>query len=283
MKRNLPLAQFSVRNDLSFSVSPAALDRWVPSLESAKDPEGENNVISILDVIGEDPWFGGGFSSKRLAAALRSIGNKDVFVDINSPGGNYFEGLTIYNQLRNHPAKVTVRILGVAASAASVIAMAGDEVQIARAGFLMIHNTWIAAMGDRHVLREAADWIEPFDETAIDIYAARTGLDPKSLGKLLDKETWISGKAAVEEGWADDYLEADRVKVKNAVDDRSVRALYALDSHLAKAGLTRSQRRDLVSALKGSAPGAASTAMPSAGVLAGLEALANNLEALTER
>jgi ATP-dependent Clp protease protease subunit len=113
--------------------------------------------------------------------------------------------------LREHPAAVTVKVLGIAASAASVIAMAGDEIQIARAGFMMIHNTWIMAMGDRHALREAADWLEPFDQVAVDIYAARTGLEPKALGKMLDQETWIGGTKAVEQGFADGFLPADQI------------------------------------------------------------------------
>ena len=139
----------------------------------------------------------------RISAALRSIGKSDVVVTINSPGGDYFEGLAIYNLLREHPAKVTIKIVGIAASAASVIAMAGDDVQIARAGFVMIHNTWVVAMGDRHQLRDVADWLEPFDQMAVDIYAARSGLKAAELGKMLDRETWIGGADAVEKGFAD--------------------------------------------------------------------------------
>ena len=149
--RDLPKASFNVRADMRTVVTPAALERWRPEV-NAKDTEADN-TISVLDVIGQN-WSGTGVTASRIAAGPRSIGKRDVVVNINSPGGDYFEGLAIYNTLREHPAKVTVKILGVAASAASVIAMAADEVQIARAGFLMIHNTWIVAMGDRHALRE---------------------------------------------------------------------------------------------------------------------------------
>ncbi|MBN0106041.1 Clp protease ClpP, partial [Pseudomonas aeruginosa] len=90
--------------------------------------------------IGYDWWTGEGVTAKRIAGALRAIGGDvDVTVNINSPGGDVFEGLAIYNLLREHKGKVTVRVLGLAASAASFIAMAADEVKIARAGFLMIH------------------------------------------------------------------------------------------------------------------------------------------------
>ncbi|RYD30290.1 MAG: Clp protease ClpP, partial [Sphingomonadales bacterium] len=172
--RDLPAAKVSARPGLRSELAPTALDRWNADVRAAAKDDAEN-TISVLDPIGAD-WFGEGVTAKRVAAALRSIGNKDVVVTINSPGGDYFEGLAIYNLLREHPAKVTARIVGIAASAASVIAMAADEVQIARAGFLMIHNTWVVAAGDRHAMRDVADWLEPFDLAAVDIYAARSGI-----------------------------------------------------------------------------------------------------------
>jgi ATP-dependent Clp protease protease subunit len=84
----------------------------------------------MYDVIGEDFWSGGGVTVNRVDAALRQIGNQDVEVHINSPGGDMFEGIAIYNRLLEHPGKVTVKVLGLAASAASIIAMAGEEVLI---------------------------------------------------------------------------------------------------------------------------------------------------------
>lgn len=263
-KRSLPKASFNVRADVRTVVTPKALDRWRPEL-AAKDDEPDN-TISILDVIGQDFWTGQGVTLARVSAALRQIGKRDVVVNINSPGGDYFEGLAIYNALRDHPAKVTVKILGVAASAASVIAMAGDEIQIARAGFLMIHNTWIVAMGDRHMLRDAADWLEPFDQVAVDIYAARTGLEPKALGKMLDREAWIGGAAAVEQGFADDFLPADAVgeDAKQKAAGQALKAEARVNEILARAGVSRSERRSLVAAMKGGMPSAAAADTPSA-------------------
>ena len=104
-----------------------AIDRWKPEVHAAAD---DDNSISIYDVIGEDFWTGEGVTVKRIDAALRKIGNRDVVVNINSPGGDVFEGIAIYNRLREHPAKVQVKVMGLAASAASIIAMAGDEIQI---------------------------------------------------------------------------------------------------------------------------------------------------------
>lgn len=257
--RTLPRASFNVRADMRTVVTPKALERWRPEV-SAKDTTDEESTISVLDVIGQN-WAGTGVTASRISAALRNIGKKDVVVNINSPGGDYFEGLAIYNVLRDHPAKVTVKVLGIAASAASVIAMAGDEVLIARAGFLMIHNTWVVAMGDRNALREVADWLEPFDQVAADIYAARTGVDAKAISKMLDQEKWIGGTAAVEQGFADDFLPADAVTddAKQAIGGQALKAEFRIDEILARAGVPRSERRSLVQAMKGGTPSAATT------------------------
>jgi ATP-dependent protease ClpP protease subunit len=278
-KRDLPSATVATRPGLRTELSPAALDRWNPEVSAAATEEV--NTISILDPIGAD-WFGEGVTAKRVSSALRSIGNKDVVVTVNSPGGDYFEGLAIYNLLREHPAHVTVKVVGIAASAASVIAMAGDEIQIARAGFMMIHNTWVVAIGDRHGLREAADWLEPFDETAIDIYASRTGLDPKALGKMLDKETWIGGKEAVDQGFADTLLSNDEIeaKAKNSAAGKSLVAAHKMDTLLARAGIKRSERRELLASLKGGTLSAAPAGMSGAAVIAEVENLLSSIRSI---
>ena len=200
---------------LRFEPPGAAMARWHPQMRAAGD-DGDNTV-SILDVIGVDPWTGEGVTAKRIAAALRSIGaERDVVVNINSPGGDYFEGMAIYNLLREHKGEVTVRVLGIAASAASIIAMAGDRVEVPRAGFLMIHNTWAIVIGNRHDMREFADTLESFDKAAQAVYAARTGMDAKAIGKLMDADTFISGEDAVAKGFADALLASDQVEEKGS-------------------------------------------------------------------
>ncbi|MDR7034502.1 head maturation protease, ClpP-related [Mesorhizobium sp. BE184] len=277
-KRDLPVATVSARPGLKSDIPNTVLSRWNPEVNAAANDDAS---ISILDVIGSD-WFGEGVTAKRISAALRAIGKKDVTVVINSPGGDYFEGLAIYNLLRDHPANVTVKIVGIAASAASVIAMAGDEIQIARAGFLMIHNTWVIAAGDRHNLRDVADWLEPFDNMAIDIYAARTGMEAKPLGKMLDNETWIGGSDAIEQGFADALLPADEIdsKTKNSAEGKAVSAAHKVDSLLAKMNVSRSERRELIQALKGGMPSAAATGMRGAAVVEEVETLLNSLKAI---
>lgn len=248
--RDMPEAKVATRPALRTELAPSALDRWNPDVHAAASDE--ENTISVLEPIGSD-WFGEGVTAKRISGALRAIGKKDVTVTINSPGGDFFEGLAIYNLLRDHPAQVKVKIVGVAASAASVIAMAGDEIQIARAGFLMIHNTWVIAAGDRHTLRDAADWLEPFDAMAADIYAARTGQGTKDIAKMLDRETWIGGADAVDQNFADSLLPADEIdtKAKNSIEAKPQIAARKIEQYLAKAGVPRKERVDLVMAVKG--------------------------------
>lgn len=258
----LPKADIAARPGLRSDVTPKSLTRWNPDVRSAADDT--DATISVLDVIGEDYW-GEGVTVKRIMAALRAIGDRDVTVNVNSPGGNFFEGLAIYNALRDHPAKVTVNVLGVAASAASVIAMAGDEIYIARAGFLMIHNTWVIAAGDRHALTEVAEWLKPFDDVSADIYAARTGIDAKVIGDMLDRETWISGSAAVAQGFANGLLAADEIDAGGDTQQRGdTRAEKKFDVMAHKAGVTRSEARELLAALKGGKPGAAPHGKPGA-------------------
>ncbi len=261
MKRTMPQArQIDRPIGLQWELVPQALERWTPDLIAA---DKADNTISILEPIGQDPWTGDGVTAKRIAAALRSIGDKDVVVNLNSPGGDFFEGLAIYTLLREHKGEVTVKVLGVAASAASVVAMAGDEILIARAGFLMIHDVWALVIGNKNDLREMADTLEPFDAAMADIYSARTGIDAKKVGKMMDAETWIGGAAAVEQGFADALLPADEVtKDPEAKSDRV--AGFLIDMVLAKQGMPRAQRRALLQEFKSGTPCAAGAGTPRA-------------------
>lgn len=250
-KRKSPKAPVTLKAGVSGGIAVSASQRWNPDVKASEAAADERATISILDPIGADMW-GDGVTAKRIGGALRSIGPADVVVNINSPGGDYFEGLAIYNQLREHPGKVTVRVLGMAASAASVIAMAADEIQIGRAAFLMIHNTWVVAQGDRNAFRDVADWLEPFDEAATDIYAARSGKDRAEIRTMLDRETWLSGQASIDQGFADALLPSDLEPHTASPENMAMTALAAakkIDLMLAGT-LPRSQRRDLVAALK---------------------------------
>ena len=258
-KRNLlPVANFNAKE--KGGVSPLAFDRWNPAIKASDE---NDNTIGIYDPIGYDYWDDSGVTAKRISAALRSLDGADVVVNINSPGGDVFEGLAIYNLLREYKGHVTVRVLGVAASAASFIAMAADEIQIARAGFFMIHNAWTGLWGNRNDLRETADFLEQIDDTIADIYHVRSGLSMDELKADKDKERWINGRDAIDSGFADAFLPSDVVveDTKNFTKEKV--AAHKADILLAKAGMSRSSRRELIQDLKGT-PGATNQATPSA-------------------
>lgn len=247
--KNLPVAPMGRPSaSLRSEILPRALERWSPEVRAAD--RDEERSISIYDAIGYDPWTGEGVTAKRVAGALRSLGKGPVTVNINSPGGDMFEGLAIYNLLREHEGEVNVKVLGLAASAGSVIAMAGDTVQIARAGFLMIHNAWVVAMGNRNDLRELAAWLEPFDAAMGDIYASRTGLEAKAIAKLMDSESWIGGAAAVEQGFADELLASDQVGKGSG--NASASAVRRLEAALRNSGMPKSEAMRLISDFKSS-------------------------------
>lgn len=250
--KNLPAAPMgrpsaSVRSE----ILPRAFERWNPGLRAAVAEEEQDRSISIYDAIGYDYWTGEGVTARRVASALRTLGAGPVTVNVNSPGGDMFEGLAIYNLLREHKGDVTVKVLGVAASAASIIAMAGDTVQIARAAFFMVHNSWVIAAGNRNDLRETADWLEPFDAAMADIYVARTGADTKAIAKLMDAESWIGGSAAIEQSFADELLPSDQVGQGDA--KAQAHAARRLEAALRASGIPKSEAMRLISEFKSSA------------------------------
>lgn len=235
-----------------------ALERWQPRATEA-DPA---NTISIYDVIGQDYWTGEGVTAKRIAGALRSIGNNAVTVNVNSPGGDMFEGLAIYNLLRDHPAEVTIKVMGLAASAASVIAMAGDKIEMGLGSFMMIHNSWGMVIGNQQDMRDAAATFAEFDAAMVDIYADRSGGDRKTIEKMMADETWLRAEAAIEAGFADSTFEAPAASA--AKSDKAKSARNELDIKLAKSGMPRSERRRLLQDATGT-PGAANPVTPRAG------------------
>ena len=228
-----------------FDLRPDAVDRWEPEVQaSAGDAE---TSISIYDSIGEN-WEGTGVTAKRIGAALRNIGARDVTVNLNSPGGDFFEGMAIYNLLREHKAKVTVRVLGVAASVASVIAMAGDEILMGDGTFLMIHNAWAVAVGNRHDMTDTATVLAPFDAAMAALYAHRTGMSEAEAALLMDRETWIGAQQAVDDGFATGLLPSSEI-TRAAQASGARKPLALIEASMAKAGYSRNARRDAFKAL----------------------------------
>ena len=260
-KRNqMPIAQFQSKPDMPF---PLALDKWNPDIKAADTTE---KTINILEPIGYDWRTDSGITAKTIGAQLKSHAGADIVVNINSPGGDVFEGLAIYNLMREYTGHITVRVLGIAASAASFIAMAADEVQIARAGFFMIHNAWTGVIGDRNDMRDIADFLEQIDATIADIYHIKTGIDVAELADQMDKETWITGKSAVDTGFADGFLASDAVEEQPNNHAKERIAAQKLDLLMAKAGMTRSERRNLIKDLKSTPSATQNNATQDAGI-----------------
>ena len=249
-------------DSIRWDISADAMTRWDASISARSD----DTTITIYDYIGDDGWSDSGVTAKRISAALRSIGEREVTVSINSPGGDFFEGLAIYNLLREHPHKVTVKVVGLAASAASIIAMAGDEIQVAKSGFLMIHNAWAYVAGNKKAMLGAADILDGFDKSMADIYATVTDEDIKKISEMMDSETWMTGQGAVDHGFATGLLPSDEV-VEGDGDRGAVAAVRKIDNILAKQGMRRAERKDLLNQIKGGTPGAAATVMPGADLL----------------
>ncbi len=145
----------------------------------------------------------GGVSDKQFAADLKALGAvSTIHVRLNSYGGDVFEGLAIYRLLADHPATVVAFIDGIAASIASVIAMAGDEIRIAEAGEIMIHEAWTVAIGPAVEMRAAADHLEATSSSIADVYAARTGQSKDQIQAWMAAETTFQSADAVKHGFA---------------------------------------------------------------------------------
>jgi len=201
--------------------------------------------IDIFDVIGSD-YFGEGFTAKRMSAALRSIGeDNDVVVNINSPGGDVFESATIYNLLAQHKGNVTVNILGLAASGAAVIAMAGDVIKISKIGFLMIHNAWSIVMGNKDDLREAADTLEQFDKALLAAFVSRVSIPENKVSKMMDNETWIGAEDAIEYGFADELIDTKTAPAKDTEKQTKAQAKRTMEMALAREGFSRKEREEI--------------------------------------
>ena len=196
---------------LSFRTPQSALDRWDPSLVSAKAAPPEEGEISLLAEIGPE-WMGG-VSAGMIDAALKAIGSTaPVRVVLNSPGGDAFEGIAIYNLLAAHPANVTVQVIGMAASAASIVAMAGDRIEMGEAASMMIHSAWGLVVGNAADMTDFSSFLNMIDTSVAELYANRSGQSFEDVLAMMKAETWMNGKDAVDKGFADVAIAKDSKK-----------------------------------------------------------------------
>lgn len=158
-------------------------------------------VIEIYDEIG-----GLGISPSDIKAQLADAGRGNITVRLNSPGGSVFDGITIFNDLVAHPGKVRVEIAGLAASAASLIAMAGDEIAIAENGFVMLHRAWGVTVGNEADHRDQAVVLTKVDDALAATYASRTGNPVDAIRRMMEAETWLTGNEAKRLGFANALL-----------------------------------------------------------------------------
>lgn len=181
-----------------------------------------NKAVGVLDVSIHDEIGLWGVSAKDFIADI--AGNYDLInVSINSPGGSVFDGFAMYNALKTSKAKIVTTAMGVAASAASVVFMAGDERIIPEDAYLMIHAPWGGAVGGAGEMRDYADLLDKINDSIINIYAKGTGIDPADLADMVSAETWLNGREALEKGFATSLAAA----AKAAAMSRSAAAHFS--------------------------------------------------------
>ena len=162
--------------------------------------KGKSAEVYIYQEIGEG-WFGG-ISAQGFADTMKEIGDvEELEIYINSPGGSVFDGVAIYNQIKRHKARKRVYVDGLAASIASVIAMAGDEISMASNAMMMIHDPWGMAVGTADEMRKYAETLDQVKSTLIDTYVARSGSDRAKVEEWMGAETWMDAKTAMERGF----------------------------------------------------------------------------------
>lgn len=173
--------------------------------------EGETLKISIMEQIGRDWLDDSGVSAKDFIADLEIHAPKASSIElcINCPGGLVFDGLAIYQGLYKHHAKLTVKVVGLAASMASVIMLSGDTRLIGMGSQVMIHDCWGYVRGNSTDMRKEADILDKIMEGMLDIYADRTGLEHAEVKRMCSEETWLGAKRAIELGFADGMLEEE--------------------------------------------------------------------------
>lgn len=188
-----------------------------------KADDGTPKSLSIMDDIGAY-----GVSAKSFLNDLKSVQGDTVDIEINSPGGDVFAGLAIYNGLRHSGKTINVKVLGLAASAASLIAMAGDSIEMPENAFLMIHNPWSFAMGDANEMRATADVLDKIGTGLVATYSKRTGKSEDEIKSLLDAETWMTAQEAFDAGFATKVTAAAQVKASFELErlPENVRAAY---------------------------------------------------------
>jgi len=172
--------------------------------------KADKSEVWIYEQIGEDFWDGSGITAKGFQKELSAIKSSQIDLHINSPGGLVFDGITIHNLLKQHPANVTTYIDGLAASIASVIALAGDRVVMAENALFMVHKASGMVYGNSDDMRDFAEKLDKVNGSIATTYMSKTGKENDEIDEMMKTETWLTAKDALEHGFIDEISgEAD--------------------------------------------------------------------------
>ena len=205
---------------------------WNWTNQAPTETEPEQRILTLNGTIAEESWFDDDITPQLFREDLNA-GSGDITVWINSPGGDCVAAAQIYNMLMDYRGSVTVKIDGIAASAASVIAMAGTRVLVSPVSMLMIHNPATMAMGDAAEMQKAIAMLDEVKESIINAYEIKTGMSRAKLSHLMDAETWMDAHTAVDLGFADEIMTRPEVTgAENHVTGPMLFSRAAVTNHL---------------------------------------------------
>ena len=193
--------------------------------------EGEKRILLLDGEISDETWWGDEVTPQMFRSELNAA-KGDIDLWINSPGGDCYAAAQIYNMLMEYKGNVAVKIDGIAASAASVVAMAGSTVEISPLGMLMIHNPMTVSIGDTYEMERTITFLAEIKESIINAYELKTGLSRAKISRLMDAETWMNAKKAVELGFADSVLYTDVQRPVTEVADGLIFSRAAVTNSL---------------------------------------------------
>ena len=198
--------------------------------------EGEKRILLLDGEISDETWWGDEVTPQMFRSELNAA-EGDIDLWINSPGGDCYAAAQIYNMLMEYKGNVNVKIDGIAASAASVVAMAGTTVEMSPVATIRIHNPMTVSIGDTHEMERTITFLGEIKESIINAYELKTGLSRAKISRLMDAETWMNAKKAVELGFADSVLYADAQRpVTDAADGLIFSRAAVTNSLLSKFG-----------------------------------------------
>lgn len=180
---------------------PQAMKFW-----NMKKTANNSAELMLYGTISEDSWWGDEITPAQFAEDLAAFGDvEEINVHINSGGGDVFAGMAIHSMLKRHAAKVNCYIDGLAASIASIVAMAGDKVIMPKGSMMMIHNPWTFTWGNSTEIRGVADVLDSIRDALVEVYQEKTKLDADEIKELMENETWLTSTQAIEKGFADEH------------------------------------------------------------------------------